>query len=57
MNASVSGKQLATLFQFQSLTTGDVTRLETALAVLDKVEKIRSRTATAAGKGRENGQR
>lgn len=57
VNASVSGKQLATLFQFQSLTTGDVTRLETALAVLDKAEKIRSRTATAAGKGRENGQR
>jgi phosphonate transport system substrate-binding protein len=48
--STASGKQLATLFQFSGLTVGDATRLEPALAVLDKAEHIRARPAA----GRES---
>jgi hypothetical protein len=44
-SATVSGKQVATLFQFSSLTIGDAARLEPALAVLEKAEHIRIRLA------------
>jgi phosphonate transport system substrate-binding protein len=43
LSGTVSGRQLATLFQFSSLSIGDATRLEPALAVLDQAERARTR--------------
>jgi phosphonate transport system substrate-binding protein len=51
VSGSVAGRQLSTLFQFNSLTVRDATCLESALAVLDKAERIRTRTGPAGQGG------
>ena len=49
--SNVAGRQLATLFQFESLVVNDIACLAPALAVLEKAERARSRPGAGSGKG------
>ena len=51
VGASVAGKQLATLFQFDNLVVQDVACLAPALAVLETADRIRARAGGREPKG------
>jgi phosphonate transport system substrate-binding protein len=51
VRSSVSGRQLATLFQFDELTVRDGSCLASALSVLDTAERVRSRRGAGGRKG------
>ncbi len=46
-----AGRQLATLFQFDSLVVRDIGCLSPSLAVLDKADRIRGRQGAGSGRG------
>jgi phosphonate transport system substrate-binding protein len=48
---SAAGRQLAALFQFESLVVKDFGCLASSLAILDKAERARSRPGAGGGKG------
>jgi hypothetical protein len=49
--SSAAGRQLATLFQFESLSVRDASCLSPALAVLEKADRVRGRPGTGDRKG------
>ena len=51
VRSSVSGRQLATLFQFDQLTVQDGSCLTTALSILDRAERARNRPGAGSRKG------
>jgi hypothetical protein len=51
VRSSVSGRQLATLFQFDDLTVQDGSCLASALSILDAAERARNRRGAGSRTG------
>jgi len=51
LRASAVGRQIATLFQCDGLTTADASCLAAGLGVLDRAERARGRTGAGSRKG------
>ena len=49
--ATAAGRQLATLFQFESLMVKDVSCLAPGLSLLDKAERLRGKPGAGSGRG------